>query len=977
MRSRLLAAFVMVILPCVAAAQESASQPGAGAIVNIGRARFTALTPCLIRLEWSADGRFEDRPSLAFIDRTPAAAFEHIVDPSGMHVLKTSSVSVRYRDNGKPFDRHNLSITQVFEFNKRPHVWTPGTPDTGNLLGTCRTLDGVNGATPLEKGILSRDGWAIVDDSDRPVFDKLDGRQWFAERADAAALDWYYFGYGHEYKKALGDFTKIAGKIPLPPRFVFGAWWSRYWAYRDAELRELVAEFKANGVPLDVLVIDMDWHLDGWTGYTWNSQYFPDPEGFLKWAHQQGLRVTLNLHPADGVGKHERAFPDVCKAMGLDPQKIERVLFDCTDPKYMDAYFKYLHHPLEKIGVDFWWMDWQQGTHTKIRNLDPLIALNHLHWQDMVDREGETGRRPLIFSRWGGLGNHRYQIGFSGDTFCNWPSLAFQPYFTATAGNVGYAYWSHDIGGHQPGPVDPELYVRWIQWGALSPILRTHTTKNPLAERRIWKFPTEYFEAARKAYQFRYELIPYIYAMARRCHDTGIPLCRPLYYEWPEMEESYAWKNQYMFGDDLLVSPVVEPADPISGCAMVEVWLPPGKWVNWFTGRRYEGPATARLIVPLDEIPLFARAGAKIPLGDRMSKGGDDDPRPIRAREFDLSSATAADKDESAYLSLLAEIESRLGPDPAQPEGGLDTRTWNLVTRFLESDEDTRIKQRLMTRLLGIYRRMKYTPSKGPDEPDTVTVEWELTRGQLGLGNWTAEVAFLQGDRSIQPLKAVSGRTSGGGLSSVVFPIEPITQTTVLEGRLTLRNKARSLTLPLTQTLLPSIGAWQILGPFDVPFAKSFDTQLPPDEKIDLAAEYEGRDGRKIKWQLVERRITPESNLADEFFIDFDDVFGGRVYESVAYALTYLDAPEDMDAVLAIGTDDGAIVRFNGEEVLRVNVGRPYTSKQDRVPVRLKKGENELFLKINQGGGDWGFCVHVESPDGNPLPAIRATAKRS
>lgn len=977
MRSRLFAAFLLTIVPFVAAAQEPASQPSDAAIVTIGRARFTALTPRLIRLEWSADGRFENRPSLAFIDRTPTADFERSVDPSGMHILKTSSVSVRYRDNGKPFDRHNLSITQVFDFNRRPHVWTPDKPDDGNLLGTTRTLDGVNGATPLEKGILSRDGWAIVDDSGRPVFDTRDGRRWFAERADPAALDWYYFGYGHDYKQALGDFTKFAGKIPLPPRFVFGAWWSRYWAYSDAELRELVAEFKANDVPLDVLVIDMDWHLDGWTGYTWNPKYFPDPEGFLKWAHQQGLKVTLNLHPADGVGKHEKAFADVCKAMGLDPQKTERVPFDCTDPNYMDAYFKYLHHPLEMMGVDFWWMDWQQGTETKIRNLDPLMALNHLHWHDMADRAGDTGKRPLIFSRWGGLGNHRYQIGFSGDTFCNWPSLAFQPYFTATAGNVGYAYWSHDIGGHQPGPVDPELYVRWIQWGALSPILRTHTTKNPLAERRIWKFPKEYFEAARKAYQFRYELIPYIHAMASKCRDTGIPLCRPLYYEWPEMNEAYTWKNEYMFGDDLLAAPVIEPADPISGCAMVEVWLPPGKWVNWFTSRHYQGPTTARLVVPLDEIPLFARAGARIPLGERMTSSDDDAPKPIRSRRFDINDTTAPERGDATYMALVAEVESHLRRGQEQTAVGLDSQATDLVTRVLDSDENILTKQRWMTRLLGIYRRMKYTPSSGPNEPGIVTIEWELTHGQSSLGDWTAEVALFQGDRSIQPLKAVSGQSSGSGLSAVVFPVEPITQTTVLEGRLTLRHKAHSLTLPMTRTLLPSIGTWQIAGPFDVSFAKSFDTQFPPEEKIDLAAEYEGKEGRKIRWQLVERRITPESDLADEFFIDFDDVFGGRVYECVAYALTYLDAPEDTDAVLAFGTDDGAIVRLNGEEVFRVNVGRPYTSRQDRVPVKLKKGENELLLKINQGGGDWGFCVHLESPDGKPLPQVRSTARRS
>ena len=120
--------------------------------------------------------------------------------------------------------------------------------------------------------------------------------------------------------------------------------------------------------------------------------------------------------------------------------------------------------------------------------VNPTWWLNYVHFTD----QQREGKRPLLFHRWGGLGNHRYQIGFSGDTISVWDSLAFQPWFTATAANVGYAYWSHDIGGHMPGAVDPELYTRWVQFGAFSPILRTHTTKNPDSERRIWAYPEPY-----------------------------------------------------------------------------------------------------------------------------------------------------------------------------------------------------------------------------------------------------------------------------------------------------------------------------------------------------------------------------------------------------------------------------------------------------------------------------------------------------
>ena len=249
-------------------------------------------------------------------------------------------------------------------------------------------------------------------------------------------------------------------------------------------------EFREREFPLSVCIVDMDWHTTqtgnrsvGWTGYTWNRDLFPDPAGFIAWLHEQGLRTALNLHPADGVHPHEEAYAEMAAAVGIDPATGEPVEFDSVDPRFVEAYFKFLHHPQEAIGVDFWWLDWQQGKQSKLQGLDPLWWLNHLHFYDL-GRDGV--KRPFIFSRWGGLGNHRYPIGFSGDTVVSWASLANQPYFTATAANVGYGWWSHDIGGHMWGVEDAELYLRWVQYGVFSPILRLHSTNNPYQDRRPW-----------------------------------------------------------------------------------------------------------------------------------------------------------------------------------------------------------------------------------------------------------------------------------------------------------------------------------------------------------------------------------------------------------------------------------------------------------------------------------------------------------
>ncbi len=607
-------------------------------------ARFTVLTDRLVRMEWSPNGRFEDRASQVFVNRhLEPPTFKVERDGTRTRII-TDRLALCFWGDGKAFHRENLRVE--FDMNGQRARWRPGAADVGNLGGTTRTLDMVDGACPVESGLLSRDGWVIVDDSKRLVFEPgekgargVGAWDWMVNReAPDGALDWYIFAYGRDYKAALKDYTRVAGPIPLPPRYVFGSWWSRYWAYTEEELIGLVEEFRMHDVPMDVLVIDMDWHLDGWTGYTWNREYFPDPERFLKWTDTHGLQITLNLHPADGVGAHEDAFKDVCRDMGLSAATTKVVPFDSTDRAFVESYFRRLHWPLEAMGVDFWWMDWQQGNTTNVPGLDPLWWLNYLHWEDLKRRENDDpirqGRRPLVFSRWGGLGNHRYPIGFSGDTYSTWKSLAWQPPFTAMAGNVGYAYWSHDIGGHQPGPVEPELYARWVQFGALSPVLRTHTSKNPLGERRIWASPQREFGAMREAFRLRYALIPYIYTASRRCFDEAIPLCRPLYLEWPEIEESYRRPGEYLFGDDLLAAPVTEQGDATGRSAATTVWLPPGEWTHWFTGETFNGPCERELLTPMDQIPLFARAGAIIPTAPAMRWSGEKPLDPLTLHVF-------------------------------------------------------------------------------------------------------------------------------------------------------------------------------------------------------------------------------------------------------------------------------------------------------------------------------------------------------
>ena len=422
--------------------------------------RITFLTERLVRLEYQSEGRFEDRPTTAVQcrDFPPVTVREQRLP--GRVELDTPFLHLSYDE--KPFSPEGLSLSVKGGLSAYMSDWRYGQP-LSTLGGTARTLDQADGEIPVGDGLISRNGFSVLDDS-RSMVLREDGA---LRPRDYAEEDLYFFGYGHDYAACLRDFYRLSGPAPLLPRWALGNWWSRFYRYTEESYLALMEKFAEKKVPLSVAVIDMDWHLtdvpygSGWTGYTWNRELFPDPPRFLRALHDRGMRVTLNLHPAGGVQPHEEAYESVCRALGRDPEKKQGVDFDAADERFLRVYLDSLHHPLEEEGVDFWWIDWQQGNTSAIPGLDPLWVLNELHYRD----NGRDGKRGLILSRYAGPGSQRCPVGFSGDTIMSWKSLAFQPRFTAMAANAGYPWWSHDIGGHMNGVRDDELSVRWLQPG--------------------------------------------------------------------------------------------------------------------------------------------------------------------------------------------------------------------------------------------------------------------------------------------------------------------------------------------------------------------------------------------------------------------------------------------------------------------------------------------------------------------------------
>lgn len=523
---------------------------------------------------------------------------------------------------------------------------------------------------------------------------------------DPSYQDLYFFGYGLRFTEAIDDFYRLTGPTPLIPRWALGNWWSRFYRYSQNEYLELMRRFKNVGIPFSVSVIDMDWHItdvdpkfgSGWTGYSWNRELFPDHRQFLRELHREGLRVTLNEHPRDGIRAFEDDYAHVARNMGVDPDSQAPIMFDPSSPRFMDAYLD-LHHRMAREGVDFWWVDWQQGGVTRQKGLDPLWMLNHTHYLDSRDCAQSSAQNaqnnayvsahnntqnnsqnnvqnsahstvpanteqprpwPLTFSRYAGPGSHRYPIGFSGDTVMTWESLDFQPRFTATASNIGYGWWSHDIGGHMLGYRDNELELRWYQYGVFSPINRLHSSNSPFSGKEPWNFPEPMRSQMIRALRLRHELLPYVYTMNYRAAFGNRPLIEPMYWRSPHEPTAYWYPNEYYFGTQLIVAPITRAVDPHTLRARADLWLPQGEYYDFFEGRRYVSADAGgrRLTVwrGLDRTPVFAQSGAIVPLQileDGAAVNSVDNPARLRVLAFPGSGEFEMIEDSGEWSAAL------------------------------------------------------------------------------------------------------------------------------------------------------------------------------------------------------------------------------------------------------------------------------------------------------------------------------------
>ncbi|GLY02159.1 TIM-barrel domain-containing protein [Actinoplanes sp. NBRC 101535] len=468
------------------------------------------------------------------------------------------------------------------------------------LGGYRRGLDGVNGGARTEAGLLYQDGWSLLDDS-------------------AGHQDGYVFAYGQDYRRALRELSVLTGPTKLLPKWAYGVWYSEYYDRTADEFDAIVDRFKAEKVPLDVLVVDTDFKApDRWNGWSIDPTRFPDWNAFAAGLHAEGVRTGLNIHPS--ILGTDPLFP---RAQEIAKGRLQRsgcnsgadcYVFDWDDPDQLKAYF-WLHDQMD-ADVDFWWLDWccdaSRGSDSKIN-------------QEYADRTGFAFSRAYGSLQTGGYGNpgpiaagpwadKRTTLHFTGDTISNWETLRFTVGYTpAESAATGLASISHDIGGHTGGLQEPgaepgstklpdDLYARWVQMGTFQPIDRLHSNHS---DRLPWQYGPAAQKSATKFLQLRRKLQSYTYAAAAEATRTGTPIVRAMYLAYPGEQEAYATAgSQYLYGPDMLVAPVTTGGET----ATTSVWFPPGStWVDYFTGRKYAGGTTAQVTTTLDTMPVFTR----------------------------------------------------------------------------------------------------------------------------------------------------------------------------------------------------------------------------------------------------------------------------------------------------------------------------------------------------------------------------------
>lgn len=587
--------------------------------------RFTLLTPRLIRLEYSKDEFFLDSPTELVLYRNLKPFNFESKENNNVLEIKTEYFKLTYSKN-KPFLGPKTNPTQNLkvELIKSGRVWYYNHPEVRNLGTPASTLqEGIS----KNKGLYSADGIASIDDSITNVWNE-DGT---VKPKEKNSIDIYLFMYGDDYEKALIDYYEITGYPTLIPRYALGNWWSRNNDYNDIELKDLVDSFDKNQIPLSVILLDKAWHKRKMagkkllqTGFTFNDEYFKNPKAMIDYMHSKNIKLGLSINPFDGLSDVDTNYKEALKYLKAENNIIP---FNVYDPKFIDVYLKFFIHPLDNLGTDFYFID--------ALNKE-LFLLKHYQFYDVYK---DYKHRPLTLSYNSSIAPHRYSILYSGKTTVSWETLKKIPFYNASAFNNGVSFWAHDIGGYFKGTEDNELYVRFVQLGTFSPILKFGADKGKYYKREPWRWDIKTYTIVKEYLQLRHRLIPYIYSEAYKYHKHGKNLVKPIYYTNPEFYDDVLYRNEYYFGQ-FLICPIITKKDYVMNRAVHNFYIPDGVWYDFVTGKKFPGGKNYISFFKDQDYPVFVPSGGIIPMGSNDTLNDITPPKNMEIQFFPGKSST-------------------------------------------------------------------------------------------------------------------------------------------------------------------------------------------------------------------------------------------------------------------------------------------------------------------------------------------------
>ena len=572
--------------------------------------RFTVLTERLIRLEYNDNGIFVDDPTEFALYRDFKTPEFTSNEDNNFVIISTKYFKLTYI-KGKSFlgGKANPAANLKVELLNTDRYWYYGHPEIRNygLPNSSLAEGGLKG-----KGLYSADGMASFDDTSSLIFNE-DGT---VSKNDELRIDTYLFMYNKDFELALKDYYQLTGFPALVPRYALGNWWSSNNDYDDLKLKTLVDNFEQNEIPLSIVVLDKDWHKrlkikdkHLRTGFTFNDQYFKNPKAMIDYLHAKNIRLGLSIDPTSGIYNIDSSYNEALKYLQAD--KDGKIPYNILDPKFVDVYLKTFIHPLDNLGVDFYWLDLENN-----QTIQNLTLLKHYQFYDM---QRDFKRRPLLLSEASTIAPHRYPVLYSGKTKVSWDTLRKIPFYNNNSFNNGAPFWAHDISGYFKGTEDNELYLRSIQLSVFSPILKFGVDKGHYYKREPWRWDIKTYTIAKDYLKLRHKLIPYIYSEAYKYHKFGDALIKPLYFNHPRFYDDALYRNEYFFGSSLLIAPIITQTDEVMNRVVHNFYLPEGTWYDYVTGKKFPGNKSYISFFRDEDYPVFAKSGSIIPLSNNQN----------------------------------------------------------------------------------------------------------------------------------------------------------------------------------------------------------------------------------------------------------------------------------------------------------------------------------------------------------------------